>query len=179
MIDIKDPFTKLLVERIHIKSRLGYWGLSHSKLDHLQKKFLRANPQFKTLTDRVADFILKIYKAYLIKRDDKILRWSYIKECFVTNIEWRDLYNSLKWNCFSCRAPIVSKMDEYSIDNFLCEKCKEKQGQISMNYDFAKFTEEFRKKSSIVVNSRSLKMLEHSRKWNLLKDNDPHLFDDV
>jgi hypothetical protein len=110
------------------------WGKTPRKhqviLKHLtedQKKFLYDNEYIKFLDKNHQLFSILFRVNYMesMLKSEKLFKPNPYTGEFTNHRQLLKDSNSIDWNCAICKAEIISAMDNFEPENFLCDKCKE------------------------------------------------------
>ena len=97
--------------------------------DNLHIKFLRRDLQLFTI-------LLKIPMMERMLKSSRLLVPNPYNGEITSHKELLKESVIVDWDCAICKSPIRSKMDDFSPDNFCCEKCKDVFGAKSKKIDF-------------------------------------------
>jgi len=113
------------------------WGKTPRKhqviLKHLtedQKKFLQNNEFIKFLPKdhQLFSILFRINYMERMLKSEKVFKPNPYTGEFSNERQLFKDSNLVDWYCAICKVDIVSKMNDFEPQNFLCEKCKESHG---------------------------------------------------
>ena len=117
------------------------WGKAPRKhqviLKHLtedQKKFLYDNEYIKFLKKdhQLFSILFRVNYMERMLKSEKMYKPNPYTGEFTNQRQLLRDSNLIDWNCAICNAEIVSKMDSFESENFLCEKCKESHANTTL-----------------------------------------------
>jgi hypothetical protein len=139
------------------------YGIIFKTLKSHHHDLLKENRFIKRYSedDRFIQIILRISDMEQENKNLQFFWYNPLKDAVTTKKEIEMASNEVDWNCAICEAEIVSKMNDFSTGNFLCNACKDA-------FEGAELVDERITESSIQFTKHCKKVLKRQQRDYML-----------
>jgi len=103
------------------------FGIIFNTLNPHHQKLLKENRFIKKYSDD-DNFVQILFRISDMEQQNKNLKsfwYNPVRDEVTTKKDIHKAHREVEWNCAICKEDIVSTMDNFNTENFLCLECKE------------------------------------------------------